>query len=129
MRFEAAIRALLRDGFTTFVEVSPHPVLTTAVLDTIEATGADPDGVAAIGTLRRDEGGSRRFTTSLAEAHVHGCVPDWGALCAAPAARRVELPDLPLSARALLVGGGRGCGATSPRSARPRPTTRCWVPR
>ncbi len=123
VRFEAAIRALLRDGFTTFIEVSPHPVLTTAVLDTIEATGADPDGVvaieatdadpdgvAAIGTLRRDEGGLRRFTVSLAELHVHGRVPNWGALCSAPAARRVDLPTYAFQRERFWLEAAAGAG-------------------
>ena len=110
VRFEAAIRALLQDGFTTFIEVSPHPVLTTAVLDTIEATGADPDGVAAIGTLRRDEGGLRRFTASLAEVHVHGRVPNWGALCAAPAARRVDLPTYAFQRERFWLEAAAGAG-------------------
>ncbi len=110
VRFEAAIRALLRDGFTTFIEVSPHPVLTTAVLDTIEAEGADPDGTAAIGTLRRDEGGLRRFTTSLAEVYVHGRVPTWDALCATPAARCVDLPTYAFQRERFWLEAATGAG-------------------
>jgi acyl transferase domain-containing protein/NADPH:quinone reductase-like Zn-dependent oxidoreductase/acyl carrier protein len=45
-----------------FIEVSPHPVLLAAM----------PAESAAIGSLRRDEGGTDRFLRSLAEAQVHG---------------------------------------------------------
>ena len=55
MRFEQATRALLDDGVTAFVEVSSHPVLTWAVQETVDVA-ADPDAVAVVGSLRRDEG-------------------------------------------------------------------------
>ncbi len=88
VRFDDATAALLRQGHRLFVEVSPHPVLTPAIQETV----ADTPGAAAeaIGTLRRDDAGPRRFLTSLAEAHVHGVTPDWSAVF--PGARRVDLP-------------------------------------
>ncbi len=43
---------LLEQGLRTFVEVSPHPVLTVAVEETAEAVLEDPGSVAAFGTLR-----------------------------------------------------------------------------
>jgi polyene macrolide polyketide synthase len=92
VRFEQAVRALVADGCTAFVEASAHPVLTTATGETIEACGADPDSVAAIGSLRRDEGGPDRFATSLAQAHCHGVAIEWEALFAAHGAKRVDLP-------------------------------------
>ncbi|HEV2639123.1 MAG TPA: type I polyketide synthase [Actinocrinis sp.] len=89
VRFAAATRKLLDNGFTMFVEVSPHAVLTAAVLDTAAAAdaGAEP---ATIGSLRRDEGGPARFAASLAEAWVHGADLDWATLILDGA--RVPLP-------------------------------------
>ncbi|MEH0547424.1 SDR family NAD(P)-dependent oxidoreductase [Streptomyces sp. B21-105] len=87
VRFEPVVRALLDDGRTVFVEVSPHPVLTSAVQETADAVDA---AATAIGSLRRDEGGPRRFLTSLAEAAVRGVPVDWGVVC--QGGRRVELP-------------------------------------
>ncbi|MDB1090406.1 SDR family NAD(P)-dependent oxidoreductase, partial [Streptomyces sp. ACA25] len=87
VRFEPVVRALLDDGRTVFVEVSPHPVLTAAVQETADAVGVS---ALAVGSLRRDEDGPRRFLTSLAEAAVHGVPVDWAALC--PDGRPVELP-------------------------------------
>nr|WHM27942.1 NftD1 [Streptomyces conglobatus] len=89
--FEAAIRALIDDGAARFVEVSPHPVLTTAIEQT--ATAHDAGGrFATIGTLRRDEGGLDRFALSLAEAHTAGVGVDWAGFYAGTGAARVSLP-------------------------------------
>ncbi|MEK8104235.1 acyltransferase domain-containing protein [Micromonospora sp. M12] len=79
VEFAAAVRALVDDGVDCFVEVSAHPVLLTAVPD-----------VPAVGTLRRGEGGLRRFLLSVAEAHVAGVAVDWPTVL--PGGRRVELP-------------------------------------
>ncbi|MGW3071690.1 SDR family NAD(P)-dependent oxidoreductase, partial [Kitasatospora sp. NPDC001132] len=88
VRFEETVRRLLHHGHTAFIEVSPHPVLTTAVQETIEAAGA---AAVALGTLRRDQGGPERFALSLAEAHVSGTSPAaW-----APAAAGAAVPELP----------------------------------
>ncbi|MER5932775.1 type I polyketide synthase [Streptomyces sp. NPDC002054] len=76
VEFEQATRALLDAGHRVFIEVSPHPVVTTGVQETIEATGS---AAAATGTLRRDEGGLARFTLSLADARNHGTRIDWDA--------------------------------------------------
>ncbi|MEU8220982.1 type I polyketide synthase [Micromonospora taraxaci] len=88
VRFETAMRALLGQGHRVFVEASPHPVLTVGVQETIDDVGM---GAVVLGSLRRDDGGLARFTTSLAEAFVHGAEVDWAAF-AGPDARRVHLP-------------------------------------
>ncbi|MFJ4774593.1 type I polyketide synthase, partial [Streptomyces uncialis] len=89
VRFEQATRALLADGYQVLLESSPHPVLTVGVLETVEDTGAD---ATAIGSLRRDEGGPRRFTESLAELHLRGVPLDWDTVFADRRPGRVELP-------------------------------------
>ncbi|MGW8995822.1 SDR family NAD(P)-dependent oxidoreductase, partial [Streptomyces zhihengii] len=90
--FEPATRALLADGHRTFVEVSPHPVLTAAVQDTAAdaaGTGRQP---LVTGTLRRDEGGRRRFLLSAARVHTHGTAVDWNTAVPGPDTAPVELP-------------------------------------
>jgi polyketide synthase 12 len=94
VQFERATRRLIEDGVTLFVEVSPHPVLTMAVQETAETT-ADPDAVAAIGTLAREQGGPGRFMLSLADAWVHGVDVDWRTAFDGTAAELVELPTYP----------------------------------
>ncbi|MFG2562905.1 SDR family NAD(P)-dependent oxidoreductase [Streptomyces sp. NPDC048496] len=88
VRFEEVVRQLLADGCTTFIEVSPHPILTVAMEQTVEATGT---AAAVFGSVRRD-GELVRFTAALADAYVHGVPVAWEALFDAGTARRVELP-------------------------------------
>src|SRR5262249_51532719 len=83
VRFEQATRALLEDGYRAFVEVSPHPVLTLGVQDTIDAAAAGAQAVV-LATLRRDDGSWLRFLTALAHAHVHGLPVRWADLLATP---------------------------------------------
>ncbi|MFJ6694084.1 acyltransferase domain-containing protein, partial [Streptomyces sp. NPDC091294] len=88
VRFADATRAALEAGHTTLVEVSPHPVLTTAM--EVSATRASRPATV-LGTLRRGEGGPDRFLTSLAELHVSG--GDADPRTALPAGGAVELPE------------------------------------
>ncbi|HYQ67994.1 type I polyketide synthase, partial [Actinophytocola sp.] len=83
VRFADGVAALHEDGHGVFVEVSPHPVVTMAVAETA------PDAVA-VGTLRRDDGGPRRFVTSLAELIAGGVEPDLDRVF--PGARPIGLP-------------------------------------
>ncbi|MEV0535385.1 type I polyketide synthase [Kitasatospora sp. NPDC050463] len=90
--FEAAVRAMSRDGYRTFVEAGPHPLLALSIQETVEQQGGEP---VVVPTLRRDEGGLRRFLTSAAEAHVSGVSVDWRAAFRGAGARRVDLPTYP----------------------------------
>ncbi|MFE9107943.1 SDR family NAD(P)-dependent oxidoreductase, partial [Actinomadura geliboluensis] len=82
--FAPVISALDRQGTGAFIEVSPHPVLTASIDDTLGRAGS-------IQTLRRDEGGMDRFTASVAQAHAAGAAVDWDAVFGGPR-RRVPLP-------------------------------------
>ncbi|MFF9587492.1 type I polyketide synthase, partial [Streptomyces achromogenes] len=92
VRFAPAVAALAARGYTTFIEVSPHPVLTTAVQETLEA--AEVQGIA-VGTLRRDQGGNARLLSALAELHTRGAAVDWTKAFAGLSTRRVDLPTYP----------------------------------
>ncbi|WP_371501892.1 SDR family NAD(P)-dependent oxidoreductase [Kitasatospora sp. NBC_00374] len=91
VRLQDAAERLLADGFGTFVEVSPHPVLVMALQESIEA--ADREAVA-FGTLRRDEGGPRRMLASFAQAWVRGVAVDWraAAFAGADSVAPIDLP-------------------------------------
>ncbi|MFK0296997.1 type I polyketide synthase, partial [Streptomyces sp. NPDC090442] len=99
VRMEEATRALLAAGHRVFVEVSPHPVLAAPIQETQEAVATDGAAAAVLGSLRRDEGGRRRFLTSLAEAHSHGAPVDWTTTFAGPAYGPVDLPTYPFQRR------------------------------
>ncbi|GAA2807764.1 hypothetical protein GCM10010452_40530 [Crossiella cryophila] len=79
VRFEAATRAVAADGPVTFLEISPHPVLTAV----IEAGGV-------LDTLRREHGGTHRWLTALAAAQTAGLPVDW-----TPALAPAQVIDLP----------------------------------
>ncbi|MEK8170168.1 acyltransferase domain-containing protein [Streptomyces sp. M19] len=87
--FEHATRLLLDHAHTAFLEISPHPVVTTGVQETIEAAGA---GAVALGTLRREEGGPERFLAALAQAYAHGVAVDWTQVYAGQDVRALDLP-------------------------------------
>ncbi|MBU3869201.1 acyltransferase domain-containing protein, partial [Streptomyces sp. 4503] len=89
VELESTTRTLLDAGHTVFIEVSPHPVLTLPVQQTVEAAEAR---AVVLGTLRRDEGGAERFLTSAAELHVSGASVDWRKVFEGHRPRRVELP-------------------------------------
>ena len=100
VEFERVTRALLDEGYRTFVEVSPHPVLTVAMHETVEdalAQGSEAvtdehDRVGVLGSLRRGDGGQRRFLTSLSEAWVRGVEVDWEAMFGETGATALQLP-------------------------------------
>ncbi|MBL1103056.1 SDR family NAD(P)-dependent oxidoreductase [Streptomyces sp. 5-8] len=91
VRFEEAVRALLADGHNLFIEASPHPVLTPAIEETVEDAGGD---ARALGTLRRNDGGTGRFSTSLAEAYTLGAEVDWQRAFAGHDAEPAAIPDV-----------------------------------
>ena len=92
VQFERVTRGLLDLGHQAFIEVSPHPVSTMGMQETVDEALDRPGEVLVMGSLRRGQGGLERFLAALAEAHVHGVSIDWGALFARSRARRVELP-------------------------------------
>ena len=91
--FDRAVRVLAAAGHRAFIEVSPHPVLTAAITETLDDAATSVPTVT--GTLRRDDGGPARFLACLAEAHVHGAAVDWAAVL--PAGQRIDLPTYAFS--------------------------------
>ncbi|MEU0075659.1 type I polyketide synthase [Streptomyces sp. NPDC006332] len=65
VRLDRAVAAAAEDGHTAFVEISPHPVLGQAVVDTV----AD---AFVIGTLRRGGDDSAAFTAQLGALYTAG---------------------------------------------------------
>jgi acyl transferase domain-containing protein len=125
VEFDRTVRVLADAGHRAFIEVSPHPVLTAAITETLEDTvgpaEASQAGVPAVtGTLRRGDGGASRLLASLAEAYVQGTAVNWVAVL--PAGRRVDLPTYafqrqrywlaaPILGRAPAGGDGAGSAA------------------
>ncbi|GAA2934066.1 hypothetical protein GCM10020221_32230 [Streptomyces thioluteus] len=95
VRFDAALRHLLDTGHRTFVEASPHPVLTGAL--------ARP-GVVAVGTLRRGEDERAQLLRNLAEVYVAGVDVDWSSQVAG--GRPVDLPTYAFQRRRYWLPAG-----------------------
>ncbi|QTE02384.1 Erythronolide synthase, modules 3 and 4 [Streptomyces cyanogenus] len=90
VRFGPAIAALLAEGHSVFIESSAHPVLVQPVNEIVDETGTE---AVVSGSLRREEGGVRRLSTSMAELFVKGVELDWtGVLPAGADAVQVDLP-------------------------------------
>ena len=88
VRFRPAVQAALADGYRTFVELSPHPVVTHSIGDVAAAEGAA--GALVLGTLRRAEPERAALLTAVGALAVAGAEPDWAALH--PRGRLVALP-------------------------------------
>ncbi|MBK1786598.1 type I polyketide synthase [Prauserella cavernicola] len=96
VRFHDTVRRLAAAAPTAFVEVSPHPVLVTSITEAGQAARVP---LSATATLRREDGGPRRFLTSVAEAWLCGAEPDWTAVFAGHQRGRVALPTYPFEQR------------------------------
>ncbi|MEU2588076.1 type I polyketide synthase [Streptomyces avermitilis] len=87
VRFASAIAAAAADRHHLFVEVSPHPVVTRSVTDSLPRLVENP---VVLPTLRRDEDELTTFRTQLAALHCAGVNVDWSKLYA-----DAELSDVP----------------------------------
>ncbi|MET8689246.1 SDR family NAD(P)-dependent oxidoreductase [Streptomyces sp. NPDC004732] len=105
VQFEQTTRALLADGHRVLLEVSPHPVLTGALQDTAAVAATD---ALATGTLRRGDGGPRRFLTSLGELHTRGVPVDWQAVFGGLHPRRADLPTYAFQRQRYWLEDGAG---------------------
>ncbi|NEY32345.1 SDR family NAD(P)-dependent oxidoreductase [Streptomyces sp. PRKS01-65] len=135
VHFQSAVEALAEQGHDTFIEVSPHPVLTIGIQEILESRTGEADQIVT-GTLRRHEGGPDRFLTSVAAVWTRGVAVDWAGAFAGSGASLVELPtyafqhrhhrvdaaaDQPLLGRALDLADGDGTVLTERLSLRTRP--------
>lgn len=134
VRFEEVVRALLDQGHTTFIEISPHPILTFAVEQTVEQTlveaggresGPGRGGAVVLGSARREQE-QAQFTASLAASHAHGVPVDWDAVFDPATARDIELPTYAFESTRYWAAprpatGGIGEAGLHPTGHRPWP--------
>ncbi|MBL1097428.1 type I polyketide synthase [Streptomyces coffeae] len=110
--FEHTVRDMADQGYRVFVEISPHPVLTAALQQSMESLG-DPDAVV-LGSMKRDHGRLEDFLGSLGEAYVRGVAVDWSAAFAGRAAHCVDLPRYAFTRQRYWATGGEGAGDPRP---------------
>ncbi|MFI5916525.1 SDR family NAD(P)-dependent oxidoreductase [Dactylosporangium sp. NPDC051541] len=72
VRLQATIEQLHTDGYRTFIEASPHPILTNPIHDTLTDKPH-----TALGTLRRNQGTWHTIHTNTTTAWHHGLTIEW----------------------------------------------------
>ncbi|CAJ1511101.1 type I polyketide synthase [[Mycobacterium] burgundiense] len=88
--FEPALRRMLDDGCTHFVELGPHPVLAAAIAET-----AGTQKVSVTATQRRDQDDSRVLLNCVGALHCQGRDVAWENLNPGDGARLLKLPSYP----------------------------------
>jgi acyl transferase domain-containing protein/NAD(P)-dependent dehydrogenase (short-subunit alcohol dehydrogenase family)/acyl carrier protein len=110
VRFEQATRSLIGEGHRTFLELSPHPVLTVGVTESIEAELEDPSAALVTGSLRREEGDAERFLASAGELWANGTEVDWKTAFEATGAKPTSLPTYPFQRERFWFASRGGAG-------------------
>jgi acyl transferase domain-containing protein/acyl carrier protein len=87
VRFSAAVRAALDDGYRVFAELSPHPLLTHAVEQTASSIGMP---VAALAGMRREQSLPLGLRSLLTDLHAAGAAVDFSVPY--PQGRLVDAP-------------------------------------
>jgi phthiocerol/phenolphthiocerol synthesis type-I polyketide synthase C len=77
VRFSPAARQLLEQGHEVFLEVSPHPVLLSALREDADDIGR---ACALVPSMRRDEGGRDTLLASLGALYASGQSVAWNRL-------------------------------------------------
>lgn len=94
--FEPAVRRMLEDGYTHFVELGPHPVLASSLVEIAGSQNTDrKTDVVVIAAQRRDDDDARTLMNCVGALHCHGHRIAWGALYPGGGARLLKLPGYP----------------------------------
>jgi len=86
-----AIRTAIGDGYRTFVEIGPHPVLLANLQQCVAAQNAE---ARIVSSLRRNAEERRSLLETLGALHVDGIAVDWKSVCQ-QRGRVVSLPSYP----------------------------------
>ena len=106
--FEPAVRRMLDDGYTHFVELGPHPVLAASLF---EIAGAHKTDAVVLATQRRNEDDGRTLMNCVGALHCHGHPVAWDALYPRHSGATSQASFVPVAIQALLErnsGSGRG---------------------
>lgn len=89
--FSSAVQKLADDGHTVFIELSPHPVLTAAIEETVAGAGRK---LRAISSLEREKDEQLTLRNSVGRLYTMGYAADWPRLFSFPG-KVVPLPLYP----------------------------------
>lgn len=121
VRFADAVDRLVESGHGRFVELSPHPVLLSAVAETLRAAGSPG---ATIASLHRDADEPVDMSAALGALYADGYPVDWTRLVEPPPP--VELPTYPWQRERHWLA--RPSGDVAPRGPRVDPLLGWSVP-
>lgn len=76
--FHGATASILNDGYNVFLEVGPHPVLSTSINDCAKEAGKD---CRLLFTLRRNQPEESMLLRSIMSVFASGCDMNWDAHC------------------------------------------------
>jgi len=93
VQFAWALEQLINDGFTIFLEATPHPVLLPAITPMLRGIAENRDGLA-LSSLRRDEDELASMLRTLGELYTFGYPVDWSKQFP-HGGRKVSLPTYP----------------------------------
>lgn len=74
VRFYPAIKQLLKDGYRVFIELGPHPVLSSAIRRSMNAQGIIG---LTVSSMRNNESSLKHLYHSLAQLYERGYEIDW----------------------------------------------------
>ncbi|MFE3144708.1 SDR family NAD(P)-dependent oxidoreductase [Streptomyces scopuliridis] len=114
VRFSPAVAAAAADRNLVYVEVSPHPVVTHAVTESLRDLVGEP---VVLPTLRRGEDEATTFRTQLAALHCAGVHVDWSPLYAQ--ADLANVPTIAFDRKHHWVDAARPAGPGEQDTARP----------
>jgi myxalamid-type polyketide synthase MxaE and MxaD len=107
VEFRRAIVALDKEGLGTYLELSPHPVLASSILETL---GGKKEG-AVVPTLVRGEPERAQLLAALAILYARGSSLDWGMVFDRSRAT-ATLPSYPFQRERLWIDSGPMQAAT-----------------
>lgn len=88
--FEPAMRRMLEDGYTHFVELGPHPVLAASILET-----AGQQMVSVLAPQRRNHDDARELLSCVGALHGIGRQVEWNVVNPDDGGRLIKLPSYP----------------------------------
>lgn len=89
--FSGAVFAAIRDGYQLFLEVGPHPVLTSNIQQCLSLKKSDG---AAIYTMRRNRDQRQTLLEAIGALYTRGCSPEWSRIVPS-GGKSVPLPTYP----------------------------------
>ena len=118
VQFAGAIRQLLLSGHTRFIEMSPHPILLSALQELAAESERDAGAlngrrVLAVGSLHREQGEREAILQSLGALYEHGATVSWRTVSAE--GRVVDLPTYPWQREQVLARSRADHACSVPR--------------